>query len=80
MISGVITKYLPESGYGLIVDDEGLEHFFYTKDIKKYCREEIKQSERIDFDPSLWNHFHAVHLTPEHAECIKKIKRKDDDV
>lgn len=79
MIAGVITKYLPQDGYGLIVDDEGHEHFFYSRDVEKHFRREIKKGERIDFDPSLWNHFHAVHLTPEHAECVRKIKQKDNN-
>lgn len=62
MIAGVITKYFVDEGYGLIVDDKGGEHFFYTKDIEKECSSEIKKGARIEFDSSRWNHYHAVHL------------------
>ena len=74
MKTGVITKFFEKEGYGLILEDTGEEHFFYTKDIEKSCPCQVQEGLRIDFDPSQWNHYHAVHLCREHKELESKIK------
>ncbi|MCA9408234.1 MAG: cold shock domain-containing protein [Candidatus Omnitrophica bacterium] len=74
MNTGIITKYFPKDGYGLIEDDSGQEHFFYTRDLEQSCSSEIKEGERVEFDPSLWNHYHAVHLCAEHQELETRVR------
>ena len=74
MRKGIVSKYYPVEGYGLITDEEGHELFFYAKDVASQCKSEIKEGEEIEFDPALWNHFHAVHLCEEHKELERKLR------
>ena len=74
MPKGKVTKYYPNEGYGLILDENGEELFFYSKDLQEQCQDEIKVGKEIEFDPSRWNHYHAVHLCQEHKDLEAKIK------
>lgn len=81
MKSGTISYYFPNKGYGLITEKNGTEHFFYSKDVEKdCCNGAIKVGEEIEFDPSRWNYYHAVHLRPEHKELENKLRplKKDN--